>query len=106
MTPGLPVVMDKVLEVDLLSEESLAKKADTMFFMSRDAFKRKAVDELWKKRAATSAKAITKILFSEKVIEEIRKELRRQTGFNAEARQILETLRSEILRPEVLQAGK
>lgn len=102
MTPGLPVQMDMVLDIDLLSDESVAKKADGMFYLSRDAFKRKAVDELWKQRAATSAKAVTRILVSDKIVEEVRKELRRQTGFNADAKQISETLRAEILRPEVL----
>ena len=102
MTPGLPVLMDKVLDIDLLSDETVAKKADAMFYLSREAFKRKAVDELWKQRAATSAKAVAKIVMSEKVIEEMRKELRRQTGFNADAKTITETLRTEVLRPEVL----
>ncbi len=102
MTPGLPVLMDMVLDIDLLSGETLAQKADGMFYMSREAFKRKAVDDLWRQRAATSAKAVARILMSEKVIEEVRKELRRQTGFNADGQQIEETLRAEVLRPDVL----
>lgn len=102
MTPGLPVVMDKVLDIDLLSDETVAKKAEGMFYLSREAFKRKAVDELWKQRAATSAVAVAKIVMSDKVIEEMRKELRRQTGFNADAKSIIETLQTEVLRPEVL----
>lgn len=102
MTPGLPVQMDTVIDVDLLSEETLAKKADAMFYLSRDAFKRKAVDELWKKRAATSAKTIAKAVLSEKVVEEIRKELRRQTGFNADSQAIEATLKNEVLRADAL----
>jgi predicted type IV restriction endonuclease len=101
MTPGLPVQMDTVIDVDLLSDEPLAKKADSMFYMSRDAFKRHAVDDLWKQRAATSAKAVAKVVLSDKIVEEVRKELRRQTGFNADATQIAETLKTEVLRPEV-----
>ena len=102
MTPGLPVVMDTVVEVDLLSDETVAKKADAMFYMSREAFKRHAVDDLWKRRSATSAKAVAKIVMSDKIIEEVRKELRRQTGFNADAKTIEETMRFQVLRPEVL----
>lgn len=99
MTPGLPVVMDTVLDVDLLSDETVAKKADAMFYMSREAFKRHAVDDLWKKRAATSAKAVAKVVLSDKIVEEVRKELRRQTGFNADSKAIDETLRKEVFRP-------
>lgn len=101
MKRGLPVQMDTVIDVDLLTDEPLAKKADSMFYMSRDAFKRHAVDDLWKKRAATSAKAVAKVVLGSKIVEEIRKELRRQTGFNADAAQIVETLKTEVLHPEV-----
>lgn len=102
MSPGLPVQMDKVLDIDLLSDETLAKKGDVMFYMPREAFKRKAIDDLWKRKAATSAKAVAKVLLSDKVIEEIRRELRRATGFNADAKQIGETLKSEVMRPDAL----
>jgi predicted type IV restriction endonuclease len=101
MTPGLPVIMDMVLDIDLLSAETTAKKGDALFYLSRDSFKKKVVDQLWKQRAATSAKAITKVITSAKMVEELRKELRRQSGFNVDAKQIQDTLRDEILRPEV-----
>ena len=101
MTPGLPVLMDMVLDIDLLSDEPVAKKADAMFYLSREAFKRKAVDELWKQRAATSAKVIAKIIMSDKIIEDIRKELRRQPGFNADAKVLKDALVAEVVRPEV-----
>jgi hypothetical protein len=57
MTGGLPVVVDLALEVDLLGEDPLAAKADALFYLSKDAFKRRLVDELWKARAATSPRA-------------------------------------------------
>jgi predicted type IV restriction endonuclease len=102
MSAGLPVQMDLVLSVDLLSDEPLAKKADAMFHLSREAFKRHAVDELWKTRAATSAKSVAKALVSEKVVEELRKELRRQTGHMADRDRVAQVLRDEVMRPDVL----
>jgi predicted type IV restriction endonuclease len=102
MTPGLPVTMDKALEVDLLSDESVAVKANALFYLSRDALKRHQIDELWKAQAATSPKSLAKVLLSDKVIEEIRKELRRQTGHNADADKVTAVLRAEVIRPEVL----
>jgi hypothetical protein len=101
MSPGLPVQMDMVLDVDLLSDESVAKKSDAMFYLSREAFKRHQVDDLWKMRAATSAKAVTKALLTEKVIEEVRRELRRQTGHLADRDRIAQVLRDEIMRPDL-----
>lgn len=102
MTPGLPVTMDKALEVDLLSDESVSVKANALFYLSRDALKRHQIDELWKAQAATSPRSLVKVLLSDKVVEEIRKELRRQTGHNADADKVTSVLRGEVIRPEAL----
>ena len=59
LTPGLPVVLDMALEVDLLGDGGPTQKADTLFYLSKDAFKRRVIDELWQVKAATSAKSLT-----------------------------------------------
>lgn len=100
MSPGMPVQMDKVLDIDLLSEDSIAKKADAMFYISRDAFKRHQIDEMWKRAAATSPKSLAKILLSDKIVSEVTKELRRQTGHKADTAKIEEILKSDVIRPE------
>ena len=101
MSPGMPVQMDKVLDIDLLSEDSIAKKADAMFYISRDAFKRHQIDEMWKRAAATSPKSLAKILLSDKIVSEVTKELRRQTGHKADQARIQEILATEVIRPDV-----
>ena len=73
-----------------------------MLYFCRDAFKRHKVEELWKTRAATSAKAVARALQSEKVMEELRRELRRQTGHLADRDRIAQVMRDEIIRPEAL----
>ena len=100
MSPGMPVQMDKVLDIDLLSEDSIAKKADAIFYISRDAFKRHQIDEMWKRAAATSPKSLAKILLSDKIVGEVTKELRRQTGHKADTAKIEEILKSDVIRPE------
>lgn len=100
MTPGLPVVMDKAFEVDLLSGEPVASMAASLFFISREAFKRHQIDDLWRAQAATSPRTIARIISSQKIVEEIRKELRRQTGHIAEASRIQQVLSTEVLRSE------
>src|SRR5215469_2313215 len=92
LTPGLPVVLDLALEVDLLGEGGPAQKADTLFHLSKEAFKHHVIEELWRVKAATSAKSLGIAIVSEPVIEQIRKELRRQTGHNVEASELRELL--------------
>jgi hypothetical protein len=57
MTAGLPVVIDPALDVDLLSDTTLAAKTDTLFYLTKEAFKRRLIDDLWRARAATSPKS-------------------------------------------------
>lgn len=102
MTPGLPVQMDRALVVDLLSDDSGTAKANAMFYLSREALKRHLIDDLWKARAATSPKSLAKILLSDKIVDEVKKELRRQTGYVADTGRITEALKTEVIRPEAL----
>jgi len=102
MTAGLPVVIDLALEVDLLSDTSLSAKTDSLFYLTKEAFKRRLIDDLWRARAATSPKSLAQVLLSDVVTDAVRKELRRQTNHNADVREIQRILRAEVLRPETL----
>ncbi len=102
MTPGLPVVLDLAMEVDLLGEGGPSAKADAMFYLSKDSFKHHLIDELWKARAATAPRALAKALLSENLLEALRKELRRQTGHNADLKEVERVLRDEVLQPGAL----
>ncbi|GAA1022091.1 hypothetical protein Aple_064590 [Acrocarpospora pleiomorpha] len=102
LTGGLPVVVDLALEVDLLGEDPRSAKADALFYLSRNALKKRLIHEVWKSRAATSPKALAQALLSEGVLEAIRKEVRRQTSHNAEPKDLARILREEVLRPEAL----
>jgi hypothetical protein len=94
--------MDLALEVDLLGEGGPTQKADTLFYLSKEAFKRHLVDDLWRVKAATSAKSLGAVVTSDAVIEQIRKELRRQTGHNIETGELRDLLVASALRPECL----
>jgi hypothetical protein len=102
LTAGLPVELTMALEVDLLGEGGPAHKADTLFYLSKEAFKRHVIDELWRVKAATSAKSLGQAITSDVVIEQIRKELRRQTGHNMDAAELCDLLKSSVLRPEAI----
>lgn len=102
LTGGLPVVVDLALEVDLLGDGPSTAKSDALFYLSKEALKRRFIDELWRARAATSPKSLAAVVMSDVVVEEIRKELRRQTSHNAQPREISRVLREHVLRPDCL----
>jgi type I restriction and modification enzyme subunit R-like protein len=100
LTAGLPVIIDLAIEVDLLGEGGPAAKADTLFYLSRDAFKRRQIDDLWKAKAATSPKSLASVLVSDAVLDQVRKELRRQTGHNVETKELRDLIRKSVLHPD------
>ena len=53
-------------------------------------------------KAATSPKALAAVLMSGSVVDSVRKEVRRQNGVNADAKDIVRLLRTEVLRLEAL----
>jgi hypothetical protein len=78
LTPGMPVEIDLVLDVDLLGPEQLGNKAAALFHITREGFRHRTIDDLWRARRATAPKAIARILRSAMVVTAVRKELGRQ----------------------------
>jgi predicted type IV restriction endonuclease len=102
MTGGLPVVVDLALEVDLLGDATMTQKADALFYLSKEAIKRRLLDELWRAKAATSAKSLANIILSEPVMEALRKELRRQTSHNGDLPKLKKIVVEEVIRAELM----
>jgi hypothetical protein len=101
LTGGLPVVVDLALEVDLLGDATAAQKANDLFYLSKEAIKRGLLDELWRTKAATSPKSLANVMLSDPMIEALRKELRKQTGYNGDPSELKKTVREEVIRPEL-----
>jgi hypothetical protein len=101
LSGGLPLITDLALEIDLLSEAPVTQKADNLFLLSREALRRRMLDELWKAKAATSPRSLIGILMSEPVLDAVRKELRRRTGHNCDPNTLATALREEIVRPGI-----
>ena len=102
LSGGLPVVVDLAFESNLLSEETVAQKANQLFYLTQESLKRRQVDELWKAKRATSPKSLADVLASEVVADAIRKELRRRTGQNVEVKEVVRLLTETVVRPECL----
>lgn len=99
---GQQVVTTLALEVDLLSDETPAKKIAKLFHLHRSALKRSTISELWKQQAAIAPTALAKVLQSDFVLDAIRKEVRRRSGYNPEVKDVEATLRGNVIRPELL----
>jgi predicted type IV restriction endonuclease len=102
LTAGLPVSVDLVIDVDLFSDVSTAKKADDLFYLTREAMKRERLNDLWKERAATSPSALAKIVLSEPVVDAVRRAVRRNSGLNPDADAVLDALRTQVIRPDLV----
>ena len=102
LTGGLPVIVDLALEVDLLGEGTSAHKSDLLFYLSKEAIRRRLLDDLWKAKAATAPRSLASIVLSDNVIEAVRRERRRQTAYNGDPIELRRVLRDEVIRSELL----
>lgn len=105
VTAKMPVEVDLALDVDLLGDGSPSKKADELFYLSRESLKRRQIDELWQVKRATSPESLADAVCSEAVVTAIRKELRRRTDHRVEEEEILRLLRETVLRVECLDTS-
>jgi hypothetical protein len=103
VTGGLPIVIDLAIDIDLLSADKGPHKANQLFYLTRESFKRRQIDELWKARRATSPTSLGQIVTSAPVITAIRKELRRATGHGVEDEEVVRLLRETVLRPDAIE---
>lgn len=94
--------MNLAFEVDLLSDESPAKKTEARFYMHRGALKRNLIDDLWKRKAATSAPALAQVLLSEPVLDAVRMAIRTASKYSPDTDELARILRSEVIRSELL----
>jgi hypothetical protein len=102
ITGGLPIVVDLAFSVNLLDDSSVAVKAGQLFYITREALKRRLIDSLWKAKRATSPASLAKVLCSDNVVDSIRRELRRQTDQQVTNEEVIKLLRDTVLRPECL----
>ncbi len=99
---GQQVEVHLAFEVDLLGDDSAAQKVAGLFYLHRAALKRNLIDDLWRRKAATSATAMAEVVLSEAVVDAIRKEIRRTSKYNPEPEELARILRAEVIRPELL----
>lgn len=103
LTGGLPVALDLVMEVDILDSASTPKSAaDQLWHLTKDAMRRRTIEEVWRARAATAPKKLAEVIMTDSVIAEIRRELRRQTGYNAEPTDLAQFIKNTVIITDLL----
>jgi hypothetical protein len=100
ITGGLPMILDLAIDVNLLGEEHIQKKADKLFYLTKESLKKKQIDELWRTQRATSPKALAEIVLTPLVVTTIQKELKKRTGYNVDVDKVKALLQATVLRPE------
>jgi predicted type IV restriction endonuclease len=103
ITGGLPMILDLAIEVNLLGEESPQKKADKLFYLTKESFKKHQIDDVWKAQRATSPRSFLNVILSPVVVAMMQKELKKQTGHSVEIEEIERLLRTTVLRPECFE---
>lgn len=99
---GQRVETTRVLEVDLLSDESPEAKVGKLFHLHHNALKRSTIDAIWQKQAAIAPSALVDILLSESVVDAMRKEVRRRSNYNPNPEDLVATLRSGVIQTSLL----
>jgi hypothetical protein len=102
LTGGLPVQIDLAFAANLLGDVSLGHKASQLFYLARESFTHRQIDELWRTQRAMSPKSLAQVVLSDAVVAGIRQELRRQTGHRAEDRELARLLKDTVIRPDAL----
>src|SRR5215216_5945637 len=62
ITGGLPIVVDLALEVDLFGDDTLAQRANQLYYLTKESLKRRQMDAWWQAKRATSPKSMARFL--------------------------------------------
>lgn len=103
LTGGLPIQVDLTLDTNLLGDSTVNQKVDELIYLTRESLKRNQIYEVWKAKVATSPKSLAEALLSDSVTDEIRKELRRNTGHRIDQSEIICLLQDTVIRKECLE---
>jgi hypothetical protein len=99
-----PINVQLVAEADLLAKDEAAA-VDLLYLISRQGIMRDEAAKYWATKLALSAPNLLKVLFSEGVLNKMRRELRQMTGQRLSADQLRALLVSQVLSAEAAQAA-
>jgi len=105
LSSGTPPAIDEVFHLDLLEAgNDPASVVDCLYLLSKEAVKRNLISEYWEVARATSPEMVGSCLLSDRVIQGIRREVRRRTGQRIKAARIYDVLRTQVMKGSLVEA--
>lgn len=101
-SPLKPVATSMVFEIDILGDDSPSKKLELLFYLHKSALKHGLIDDLWKRKAATSASALSRLLLTPAILDAMRKEIRKNSKYSPDTQDLAHILRAEVIIPALL----
>ncbi len=105
LSKGNPPEVEEAFQVDLI-EETPSNATEKMYLISKEAIWRDAISDYWQVAQASSPTSIAQCLLSDKVIDEIRREIYRTMKQKLEKDLIYEVLTTQIIKGNILSQLK
>ena len=105
LSQGNPPDVDEAFEADLLSDD-ISDTTEKMYLLSKEAIWRDALSDYWQVARASSPTSIAECLLSDRVINEIRKEIYKTMKQKIENELIYEVLTTQIIKGNILSQIK
>lgn len=100
----MPVEKHLVLQVDLSNKDIRPKqKAKLFYHLSKDSLVSGDTAGYWAKKSALSPKNIAKIVLEDRVLNAVRIELKKQTGYNVDVLKLRKMIRKNVLKKSTLE---
>ncbi len=103
LSSGTPPSLEEVFEVDLIkAQENLNEVTEQLYLLSKEAIWRDAISDYWEVAKASSPSSIAQCLLSERILNEIRKELYRKMKQKIDVETIFEALSTQVIKGNIL----
>jgi hypothetical protein len=103
LTGGLPVVTDLVYAVDLLGTESDEDKASQLYYLHKESFRRRQIEDIWRHSAATAPELVLDSLLSDGVLDVVRRDIRRRTGTSTSIEVLRDVICKQLVNAKALE---
>jgi len=102
---AMPIAEEQVFSCTL-DDPARAETVNMLFVLTKEAMQRDLAEEYWSQRLAVSAPNLLRVLYSEPVVEKMRKELRALTGYRASTDELRRSLEAEVVRADFAGQAK
>lgn len=105
LSQGNPPEIDEAFELDII-EDNVNDATEKLYLLSKEAVWRDALSDYWQVARASSPTSIAQCLLSDKVLDEIRREIYRTMKQKLDNSLIFETLTTQVIKGNILSQLK